>query len=726
MTSSEVDISVIIPAHNEGFLVHRTIRSVVAAIEEARDAEISVEIIAVLDNPTGATQKYFDEQNKVELKTVVVNNGDTGATRNSGIEAASGRYIALIDADDLFARSWLTDAFYFAEQLDGDECVLHPQHSVLFENAFCINEHLSSADDRFDWRTLVEGSMWTSVIFASRSLLRRIPFVRLQRGSGFGYEDWHWFLQVLADGVDVHAVEGAAVFLRRRLTGSRLAGHNAASSVIPPTWYLEPSRVAQRETRGRGMRQPWLRGMRRTVGNWLENKIPRLQSSADAVFDIADAVDSRRNRVRTLPTKLGEAWRDIHSIEPLLFPEADSLRRYSWRELLHPAVGEAYAELCTSCDADSSHVFLMPGLRRGGADLEALNYIRLLVEEHAIRGLAVVGTEDVESPWINRLPESVRFVNLGKIGARLFDHQRESLLATFLVQSRPAVIHNINSLLGFRTFREYGPALRQHSRLFVSVFNESYDESGRAFGFPYEELPFCFEHLAGVFADNQMILDKLRERFVFDSQRMHVHYQPVEVPNTARPKSAGQSNQAHATLSILWASRLDRQKRPDILVQIAQQCVGRPFHFHVHGAPLLGKSTSEVRQLRMLANVMMHGSFDGFMSLDTSQYDVFLYTSQADGMPNIVLEAMAAGLPVVASRVGGLSEILQPGETGFLVDPITDVDQYIAMLDQWHENRDQLDKIANRSAEFIAENHSWERFSRVVGQRTEYVKIAQN
>jgi glycosyltransferase involved in cell wall biosynthesis len=74
----------------------------------------------------------------------------------------------------------------------------------------------------------------------------------------------------------------------------------------------------------------------------------------------------------------------------------------------------------------------------------------------------------------------------------------------------------------------------------------------------------------------------------------------------------------------------------------------------------------ELRALGLTETVELLGERDDVPAL-LARAGVFVLSSRSEGLPISVLEAMAAGLPIVASSVGGLPELVTDGETGFLV-----------------------------------------------------------
>ena len=83
--------------------------------------------------------------------------------------------------------------------------------------------------------------------------------------------------------------------------------------------------------------------------------------------------------------------------------------------------------------------------------------------------------------------------------------------------------------------------------------------------------------------------------------------------------------------------------------------------------------------LGVLPQVRFMGHRDDVPAI-LSESDLFVLPSESEASPNVILEAMAAGLPVVASNVGGIPELVTDGVTGSLVPP-ADSDALAAACD---------------------------------------------
>lgn len=85
-----------------------------------------------------------------------------------------------------------------------------------------------------------------------------------------------------------------------------------------------------------------------------------------------------------------------------------------------------------------------------------------------------------------------------------------------------------------------------------------------------------------------------------------------------------------------------------------------------------------------------------------------ILTSDYEGTPNVLLEAMACGLPVVASHVGGVPEIVQHGQTGFLFEP-NNLEAFAATLVELLKNSGLRAAMGRRARAYVEENHSLHR-----------------
>jgi glycosyltransferase involved in cell wall biosynthesis len=83
-------------------------------------------------------------------------------------------------------------------------------------------------------------------------------------------------------------------------------------------------------------------------------------------------------------------------------------------------------------------------------------------------------------------------------------------------------------------------------------------------------------------------------------------------------------------------------------------------------------------------------------------FDLLVLPSYTEGMPNVVLEAFAAGVPVVATAVGGTPEVVEDGVNGYLVPP-GDADTMATRIGEALENAEHLPELGRNGRLCIQE-----------------------
>lgn len=150
-------------------------------------------------------------------------------------------------------------------------------------------------------------------------------------------------------------------------------------------------------------------------------------------------------------------------------------------------------------------------------------------------------------------------------------------------------------------------------------------------------------------------------------------------------------------------ANLRPEKGHKILLQAAPSILKRypNAHFVLAGpGPLEGELRAYVAANNLSSSVSFLGDYTAIPEL-LATLDIVVLPSLSESLPNVVLEAMSAGRAVVASAVGGCTEVIEDNRTGLLVragDPAALAQRILLLLDQ-PELRMQLGNAARKHAE---------------------------
>jgi len=159
---------------------------------------------------------------------------------------------------------------------------------------------------------------------------------------------------------------------------------------------------------------------------------------------------------------------------------------------------------------------------------------------------------------------------------------------------------------------------------------------------------------------------------------------------------------------ILYVGRLDPQKAPGDLLTAFAGFAERVSDFHlllVGDGPLKAVLQQRVSQLPCASRIHFAGWQSQIPELMKAA-DCLMLPSLWEGMPNVVLEAMASGLPVISTDVDGVSELIQPGEQGTLVTPGSPREIQEALLDL-STRTSVYQKMAGNAQDTVKKEFTW-------------------
>jgi glycosyltransferase involved in cell wall biosynthesis len=173
-------------------------------------------------------------------------------------------------------------------------------------------------------------------------------------------------------------------------------------------------------------------------------------------------------------------------------------------------------------------------------------------------------------------------------------------------------------------------------------------------------------------ANSQRVAESFSRRKILPREKLRVIPNGVDIAALTAPSEDRVRLRAELGLAageFLWLAigRLLDQKDYPTLLQAFQPLASAPARLLIAGrGPLRDELQHRAQQLGIARQVEFLGVRHDIAAL-LAAADGFVLSSAWEGMPNVVMEALAAATPVVATEVGGVAELVEAGQSGFLV-----------------------------------------------------------
>jgi glycosyltransferase involved in cell wall biosynthesis len=314
--------------------------------------------------------------------------------------------------------------------------------------------------------------------------------------------------------------------------------------------------------------------------------------------------------------------------------------------------------------------FVLPSLNGGGAERAAVQVLNALDADRWQRSMYLF---EREGPYLADLDPAIA-LETGRGGSRL---QRWTALRAYVRSRRPDVIVSFLSYFSVLTAARaagIGARVVFNQQTPMSAFLDDRDYHWRR---PWHRRAFSAVTRFGygmadlVVTTSAGVADDLVSRFGVARNRIRVVHNPVDLDAIARA-AAEPIDPAHDAAwtqpAIVAAGRLADAKNYPLLIEAMSLLRRRvPVRLFVLGqGEREAALREEIARLGLQDAVVLCG-FQRNPWQYIARADAFVLTSRYEGFGNVLIEAMACGVPVVATDSPGTREIVRPGVDGLLV-----------------------------------------------------------
>ncbi|MDO8430304.1 MAG: glycosyltransferase family 4 protein [bacterium] len=165
---------------------------------------------------------------------------------------------------------------------------------------------------------------------------------------------------------------------------------------------------------------------------------------------------------------------------------------------------------------------------------------------------------------------------------------------------------------------------------------------------------------------------------------------------------------------VITTSRLVYKNAVDVLIEAIAICKSKMLNIKclvIGGGPEKDKLKSQCKKLKVDNDVIFLGQIpQRDLPLYLKVSDLFARPSRSEGLGSSFLEAMAAGIPVIGTPVGGIVDFLKDGETGFYVK-VNDPKDLADKISKALRDPELRKKVIHNSQVLIRENYSWDKIA---------------